>query len=289
MHHNFKLAWGTLGIGLTTLVIKYTAYFMTGSIALYADAIESIINVVAAMMMVLAISLSHKPADDSHHYGHQKIEYLSALLESVFILIAAIFILLEAVHAYQIPRVLDAPVIGLIISGLATLLNGAWGLLLTSYGKKNHSPALFADGIHLLMDVFSSFCITVGLIISIVTHFALLDVIIAFFVGVHLIWSGFGLAKNAIDGLMDAAPSIEECHKIYELIINDDEKKLTIHDLKIRRSGKILFIDFHLVVATDTLVRDGQVLCNKIEALLEQHYPESVISIHLEAQPCGKK
>ncbi|MDO9334813.1 MAG: cation diffusion facilitator family transporter, partial [Caulobacter sp.] len=151
-----SLAQGSIVVGLAVLGLKYVAYHLTGSVALLSDAIESIVNVVTAIVALLAINLSAKPADDEHPYGHHKAEYFSAVLEGVLIVLAAALILREAYAGYLAPRLLDAPWLGLAVNGVATIINAGWAWALVTRGRTLRSPALVADGRHLLTDVVSS-------------------------------------------------------------------------------------------------------------------------------------
>ena len=161
-----SLAQGSIAVGLLVLGLKYWAYHLTGSVALLSDAIESIVNVVTAIVAFAAISFSAKPADDEHPYGHHKAEYFSAVLEGVLIVLAALLILREAYFSYLAPRVLDTPWLGLVANGAATVINGGWAWLLIRQGKIRRSPALTADGHHLLTDVWSSVGVLGGVIIA---------------------------------------------------------------------------------------------------------------------------
>src|SRR3954453_1748241 len=151
-----KLAWGSVALGILVLGLKFAAYWLTGSIALYSDALESIINVVTGMVAVLSIRWSMKPPDPGHPYGHHKAEYLSAVFEGVLIVIAALSILHEAYVGFLQPKPLDAPVQGLLVNGLASAINAVWCWVLIRQGRRHRSPALVADGRHLLTDVITS-------------------------------------------------------------------------------------------------------------------------------------
>src|SRR5690606_29145938 len=152
----YRLALGSIGIGLLVLGLKFLAWRLTGSVALYSDALESVINVATAIAAFVAVRVSAMPADDNHPYGHTKAEYLSAVIEGVLIILAALAILREAWAGFFAPGPIDAPALGLAITGLATLVNMAWGLLLIRRGRRLRSPALAADGHHLMTDVWTS-------------------------------------------------------------------------------------------------------------------------------------
>jgi cation diffusion facilitator family transporter len=198
------LAYGSFIVSIIGFFLKLIAYLMTDSVALYADAVESIVNIVAAFFLIIAMSLSQKPADDSHHYGHHKAQYFSVLLESLFIFIAASTIFYDAFQSYMSPNALHFSLEGLLVNGLATSFNAAWGFFLLHRGKKKNAPALVADAVHLMTDVYSSLSVVIGLMLAFLTGLKIIDPLIAVCVGISLIWSGSSLAKEAIDGLMDA-------------------------------------------------------------------------------------
>ena len=170
-----RLAIGSIIVGAVVLALKYTAYRITGSIALYSDALESIINVVTALAALMAVRLSAEPADKNHPYGHHKVEYFSAVLEGVLIIIAALAILREAYEGFLNPRALDAPAMGLAINGLATIVNAVWAWILIREGRRHRSPALSADGRHLMTDVMTSAVVVVGLVLVPVTGWVWLE------------------------------------------------------------------------------------------------------------------
>ena len=190
MNRTFRLALGSVIVGLLVLGLKYVAYWMTGSVALFADALESIVNVVAAAAALVAVHVSAKPADAGHPFGHAKAEYFSAVLEGVLIVIAALSILYEAWQVLLSPRVLEAPVSGLLVNAGATLLNGAWAAVLLRQGRRWRSVALLADGRHLVADVYTSVGVTVGLVLALVTGWTILDPLVAALVALNIIRTG---------------------------------------------------------------------------------------------------
>ena len=213
-----KLAIGSIFVGTVVFVLKYAAYYITGSIALYSDALESIINMVTAVTAFLAVRLSATPADANHPYGHHKVEYFSAVLEGVLIIVAALAILREASFAFMAPKAIDAPLPGLAINALAGAINAVWAWLLISRGRRMRSPALVADGRHLLTDVFTSVGVIVGLLFVPLTGWAWLDSALAALVAVNILWSGWGLMKESIGGLMDEALPEATLARVREII-----------------------------------------------------------------------
>jgi cation diffusion facilitator family transporter len=226
------LAGGSILIGVVVLALKSLAYFITGSVALLSDAIESIINVATAIAAFVAVRLSAKPADAEHPYGHHKAEYFSAVLEGVLIVIAAIAILREAYFGFLAPRQLDAPWLGLAFNGAASVINAGWCYVLIRQGRARKSPALVADGRHLLTDVVSSAGVLVGVSLASITGWGILDPALASIVAVNILWSGWGLVKESIGGLMDEAVPPATLARIRKIISANAEGAIEAHDLR---------------------------------------------------------
>lgn len=279
-----KLAAGSIAVSLVVLGLKYLAYALTGSVALYSDAIESIINVVTAIAAFFAIRISLRPADADHPYGHSKAEYFSAVLEGVLILVASLAILREAYGAIFNPHALRAPALGLAVSAAATALNGAWSWLLITTGRKRRSPALIADGKHLLTDVVTSGGVIVGVLLVALTGWEILDPILAALVALNILWSGWSLIKESVGGLMDTALPTDELAAVQAMINANMAGALEAHDLRSRHAGRMTFIDFHLVVEGTMTVDASHAICDRIEAALKADHPDSIISIHVEPE-----
>ena len=272
----------SIPIALTVLGLKYAAFLATGSVALYSDAIESIVNVVTAVTALAAVRISAKPADANHPYGHSKVEYFSAVLEGVLIIVASLLILREAWRGFSHPRTLDAPALGLAVNGLATLFNAAWCWVLITRGRRLRSPALAADGRHLLSDLYTSGGVIAGVSVVALTGWRLLDSAIAALVAVNVIWSGWGVVQESLAGLMDHALPDEELERIKAAISAQMAGALEAHDVRTRQAGRVTFVDFHLVVAAEMSVMASHAICDRIETALKEMFPESVISIHVE-------
>ena len=272
----------SIPIALAVLGLKYVAFLVTGSVALYSDAIESIINVVTALAALAAVRISAKPADANHPYGHSKAEYFSAVLEGVLIIVASLLILREAWRGFSNPRTLDAPALGLAVNGLATLFNALWCWVLISRGRHLRSPALVADGRHLLTDLYTSAGVILGVVVVALTGWRLLDSAIAALVAVNVIWSGWGVMQESLAGLMDHALPDDELEQVKATIAAQMAGALEAHDVRTRQAGRLTFVDFHLVVAADMSVMASHAICDRIENALKETFPESVISIHVE-------
>jgi cation diffusion facilitator family transporter len=288
MTTTLKLALGSLVVGISVLALKYVAYLMTGSIALYSDALESIVNVATAVAALIAVRVAAQPADEKHPFGHHKAEYFSAVLEGVMIIVAAILILHEAYRGIMAPRALDAPLEGLLVNGFASVLNGVWCWVLISRGKRQRSPALVADGWHLFSDVVSSVGVLLGVLMAIVTGWAILDPALAAVVALNILWSGWGVLRQSMGGLMDEAVSEETMARLKHLIATHAEGALEAHDVRTRHAGPVTFIEFHLVVPGQMTVADAHCICDRLEAAIKAEETDALVTIHVEPEEKAK-
>lgn len=284
-----KAALGSVVVGLAVFALKFAAYWVTGSVALYSDALESTINVVAAGAAFLALRIAAQPADANHPYGHHKAEYFSAVFEGVLIVLAALSILREAYEAFLAPRPLQAAGLGLGINAAATLINAAWAWALLRWGRSWRSPALVADGRHLMTDVWSSAGVLAGLALVPLTGWVLLDPALAALVAVNILWSGWRLIREATGGLMDEAPPVEEVNRVKAVIGGAATGAIEAHDVRIRHAGRMTFVDFHLIVAGDMRVTEAHDICDRVEAALRSALNGGVvITIHVEPEHKAK-
>ena len=283
-----KLALGSILVGILVLGLKYLAYKVTGSIALYSDALESIINVATAIAAFFAVRWSAVPADANHPYGHHKAEYLSAVLEGVLIVVAALSVLREAYFGFLDPQPLEAPVKGLILNGVASTINAAWCFVLFRYGRLWRSPALVADARHLWTDVLTSAGVIVGVALVPLTGWLQLDAILAALVAVNILWSGWRLMRESIGGLMDEAVPEDTLTQVKEVISANAEGAIEAHDLRTRQAGRVTFIEFHLVVPGTMSVSESHAVCDRIEAALRKRVEGSIITIHVEPEEKAK-
>jgi len=277
-----RLAAGSIVVGCVVLGLKFVAWKATGSVALYSDALESIINVATAIAAFIAIRVSAMPADDNHPYGHSKAEYLSAVLEGVLIILAALAILREAWLGFLAPRPPDAPLIGILISGAATLVNLSWGQLLIRRGRALRSPALAADGHHLMTDVYTSVGVVVAVACVAITGWTWLDAAVAALVAINILVTGWKIMHESVAGLMDTALPPEEVARIETVIDESHDAASEVRDLRTRHAGRITFIDFSLRVPGTMTVDDSHALCDDIEEALRRDYPHASITIHVE-------
>lgn len=283
-----RLAWGSIVVGLVVLGLKALAWWMTGSIALLSDALESTVNVATAIAALIAIRVAALPADANHPYGHHKAEFFSAMLEGVMIIIAAVLILHQAWGGFTDPRPLEAPLSGVAVNVFASILNGFWCWVLISQGRRRRSPALVADGRHLLTDVLSSVGVTFGVLVAIQTGWPMLDPAMAALVALNILWSGWKVITESMSGLMDESLSAETVAALRTIISREAVGAVEAHDLRTRTAGPATFIEFHLVVPGDLTVIAAHDLCDRLEAAIKAEVPESVVTIHVEPEHKAK-
>jgi cation diffusion facilitator family transporter len=279
-----RIAVASIVVAFVVMAIKYLAYWRTGSVALLSDAIESIVNVATAVAALVAIRISRQPADRRHPFGHHKVEYFSAVLESALVIVAALLILHEAYQALRTPRAITAPVEGLLINGLATAINMAWAWVLLNRGRAWRSPALSADGRHLLSDVVSSVGVAAGVLIAVVSGWQMLDPLVAGVVAVHILATGWRLAKESLSGLMDEATDGATLARIKTLISQNAEGALEVHDLRTRVAARALFVEFHMVVPAQMTVAEAHAICDRVEGAIAAELPDATVLIHVEPE-----
>jgi cation diffusion facilitator family transporter len=283
-----QFATGSIAVGLLVLALKFGAYWYTGSVAFYSDALESTINVVSALVTFFALQLSAKPADARHPYGHQKVEYLAAVFQGALILVAALAVFHASWEAWQRPRPVMLEPLGFALNIGASAINALWCFLLIRKGRAMRSPALVADGEHLRSDVVSSLGVLLALTISIATGLPWLDPALAALVGLNILVSGWKLMQASFGGLMDEAASPEELECIRQTISRHAEGAIEAHDLRTRHSGRATFIEFHLVVPGDMRVDQSHDICDRIETGLRTEFPGALITIHVEPENKAK-
>lgn len=283
------IAAGSILVALAVMGLKYWAYLVTGSVALYSDALESIVNLVAAVAALAAIHVSTRPADRNHPFGHHKAEYLSAVLEGVLIVVAALLIFREAYDAIVSPRTLSGFGHGMALSAVATVFNGAWSAFLIRRGRKLRSPALVADGWHLLTDVLTSVGVLTGLVLAAVTGIDILDPLLAVAVAIYILWSGSKIAMSSLSGLMDEAADSDIQARIRVAIERSGGGAIEAHDVRTRQAGRVTFIEFHLVVPGAMSVLEAHAICDRLEAALEADIEGSEVVIHVEPEHKAKE
>jgi len=284
-----RIAAGSIAIGCLVLVMKAVAWWLTQSAAFYSDALESTVNVAAAAIALVAVRLSAKPPDAGHPYGHDKAEFFAAVIEGVLIVIAALSIFRHALETWQAPRPIDLPMQGIALNAAATVLNGAWCAVLIKVGKRLRSPALVADGWHLLSDVVTSLGVVVGVGLVVLTGYLPLDPLLAAATGVYVLWSGAQMISSSVGGLMDAAPESGVVNRVRELVADSAAGAIEAHDLRMRHAGKLTFLEFHLVVPGSMTVAQSHAICDHIEETLQREMSHLMITIHVEPEEKAKQ
>ena len=283
-----RLAFGSLALGILVLALKGVSASLTGSIALYSDALESVVNVITAIVAIAAIRLADRPADDTLPYGYHKAEYFSAVIIGVFIAVAALLIFREAYYGFTTPHSFAANPTGIGISAVATLINAGWAAALLRFGHRERSQSLIADGKHLFTDVISTVGVLIGVLLAVVTGYEKLDAILAALVGVVILWSGWEILKESVVGLMDASVDPKKLMQIKEVISANADGAIEAHDIRTRQAGKATFIDFHLVVPGTMSVEDAHAICDRLEAKLRDAVEDVMITIHVEPDEKAK-
>ncbi|WEJ09372.1 cation diffusion facilitator family transporter [Sinorhizobium prairiense] len=282
-----RLAFWGIPLSLAVMGLKMLAWWVTGSVALLSDGLESSVNVVAAVIAYAMIGYAAKPADADHPFGHHKAEYFSAVIEGVLIVLAALLIIWEAIPEMMAPVLLNAPTLGLAINFAAGVVNAIWAYVLIRAGRRHRSPALSADGQHILSDVVTSVGVLVGLLLAIATGYAILDPLLAVLVAGNILFQGWKVISRSVDGLMDRAVPADEEEAIKAAIAANAGGSLGVHDLKTRQAGPAIFVDFHMVVPEAMAVGDAHDICDRIEEAIRVVHSGAEIAIHVE--PEGEK
>ena len=269
-------------VGIAVFLLKVLAYLLSNSVALLSDAMESIINIVASVMMYLALTVASRPEDLDHKYGHYKAENISALIEGILIIIAAVVIVEASISRLLNPVPLENIDIGLLVSLGATSMNGALAAVMMREARKSQSMALEGDAKHLFSDVLSSVGVVVALFIATVTGLFILDSIIAIAVAVLLARMGVDVLRRTAHDLMDS--TCEEEEQVIEEILDENSGYIEYHDLKTRRSGRRIFMEVHMCLDGDLTVSEGNRIIMTIENDLRKAVPGIVPNIRIEDQ-----
>jgi cation diffusion facilitator family transporter len=267
---------------LVTIGMKGAAYGLTGSVGLLTDALESVVNLLAAVTAYFALWYASRPADPSHAYGHEKIEFFSSGLEGVLIVVAGLGAAGYGVRRLVQPEVLQDLEIGTLLALGASVVNFLVARVLLHYGRIHKSIVMEADGQHLMSDVLTSAGVLVGVGLVYLTRYTFFDSVLAVAMGLHITWIGLGLIRRSFDGLMDHAIPEEERERIREVVRANLPEGAMFHLLRTRLSGARRFIEFHLLVDGDLPVREGHRLAERLEEALLAAMPEVAVTIHVE-------
>ncbi len=284
-----RIAIGSIGIGLVILALKGLAWWVTGSAALYSDALETLVNVAAAALTLGALRYAAMPADANHPYGHGKVEFFAAVIEGVLIVVAALLILNHAWRVWWHPMAVRAALVGIGLNALATCGNAAWAALLIREGRRGPSPALAADGRHLLTDVVTSLVVILGLILAVRGGALWLDPLLAVAVACYILFSGWKIIRSSVGGLMDEAPDARIRERIRQLVADHAAGAIEAHDLRTRTAGRFSYLEFHLVVPGDMRVDEAHAICDRIEEALRKEMGNLLVTIHVEPEMKAKQ
>jgi len=277
-----RYAWLSIAAALATILLKGWAWWITGSVGMLSDALESFVNLAGAMMALAMLSLAAMPADENHAHGHGKAEYFSSAFEGFLILIAAIGIGYAAIERLLNPQPLDAVGIGLAVSVAASIINLATSRILMGVGKKYKSITLEADAHHLLTDVWTSAGVIAGVALVWLTGWLWLDPVIALLVAMNIVWTGWQLLQRSAAGLMDVSIPEEERMAIEAILDGYRQQGLQFHALRTRQAGTRAFITVHLLVPGVWTIKQGHDWSERIEADIRQAVSYAHITTHLE-------
>ena len=277
-----RFAWLSIAAAIATIALKTGAWAMTGSVGLLSDAAESTVNLVAAVVALIALKVAAQPATERFLYGRAKAEYFSAAVEGAMIFVAAAVILVTAVERFVNPQPLENVGWGLVISVVASLINGAVAFVLIRAGRRYRSITLRADGRHLLTDVWTSVGVIVGVGLVGLTGWERLDAVVAFAVGVNIIITGVSLVSESVSGLLDKSLSEEDHEVIRAILQRRTDGSVTFHGLQTREAGQQKFMNVHVLVPDEWTVKHGHDYIEELERELTAALPELTVLTHLE-------
>ncbi|MGO3087176.1 MAG: cation diffusion facilitator family transporter [Corynebacterium flavescens] len=276
----------SIAAAVATIGLKSLAAYLTGSVGFLSDALESGVNLVAAVVGFIALRIAAKPADDNHQFGHGKAEYVSALVEGAMIFVAAALIIYTAAERLLDPRPLDQPGVGLALSLLASALNLVVGLALLRYGKQYRSATLSADGHHLLTDVWTSVGVLVGIVAVALTDWLWLDPLIAFAVGINILWTGYRLLQSSLRSLLSEALPKEETDAIDALLSEEEDKHgVSFTSRRTIASGRQRLVYLTMEVPGQWSVLSSHGVADEVEEAVDKLFPGAEVFIHVE--PAG--
>jgi cation diffusion facilitator family transporter len=277
-----RFAWLSIAAALVTIALKTVAWQVTGSVGLLSDAAESLVNLVAAIVALVALTVAIKPADQNHHFGHSKAEYFSAAAEGMMIFVAAAVILFSSIQRFLNPQALENVGVGLAVSVVASVVNGLVAVVLLRAGARYRSITLTADGKHLMTDVWTSVGVVVGVLLVWVTGLERLDPVVAFAVGLNILVAGWRLIRSASAGLMDVSLPKEDNEVIRSVLGRFTSAEVSWHRLLTREAGNRRFMQFDLLVPGGWTVQRGHDLVEDITDALVAEFPDIDVLCHLE-------
>lgn len=280
--HLRKYAWLSIAAAVATIGIKTVAWWLTGSVGLLSDAAESVVNLVAAIVALIALTVAARPADKDHHYGHSKAEYFSAAIEGVMIFVAAAVIMAAAFERLLHPAPLEQLGIGLAVSVFASVINGVVAFVLLRAGRRFRSITLEADGQHLLTDVWTSVGVVIGVALVWATGWLWLDSVVAIGVALNILYTGWKLIAASAAGLMDVSLPKEDNDVLRGILSSFESDEISFHAFRTRESGSRRFMEFHMLVPGRWTVQEGHTQMDYVIEALKRDYPDIWITPHLE-------
>lgn len=277
-----RYAWLSIAAAVTTILLKGIAWWLTGSVGLLSDALESFVNLAGALMALAMLTLAASPADDKHAYGHGKAEYFSSAFEGFLILLAAVSIAYTAIDRFMHPQEIEAVGVGLLVSVVASLINLFAARELLKAGRAHNSITLEADAKHLMTDVWTSVGVIIGVGLVWLSGWLWLDPLIALVVAANIVWTGWQLMSHSASGLMDAAIPAEQIASIEAVLATYREQGLDFHALRTRQAGRQAFISLHVLVPGEWTVQRGHDVVEDIESDIRAAVPFSHLTTHLE-------
>lgn len=277
-----RYIWLSILAAVITISLKAAAYFLTGSVGLLSDALESIVNLVAAVSALLLLKIAEKPPDEDHAYGHSKAEYFSSIIEACLIIFAAISIGYTALERILNPKPVEMVFFGLLIAAVASAINLFVALTLLKVGKKHDSVTLEADGHHLLTDVWTSVAVIVGVALVSITNIHILDPLVAILVAINITVTGYKIMKQSALGLMDTSLPENELDKIRKILDTFQSKGIIYHGLKSRQSANRKFLSLHILVPGTMSVQTGHDILEDIETTICKNFSKISVFTHLE-------
>jgi cation diffusion facilitator family transporter len=277
-----QYAWLSIGAAVVTICLKTIAYFLTGSVGLLSDALESVVNLAAGIMALVILTIAVHPADEDHPYGHSKAEYFSSGMEGALILLAAASICFTAIPRLISPRHIEQAFWGLLVSVLASLVNFGVARILLRAGKRHRSITLEADAHHIMTDVWTSVGVIIGVGAVAISDWHILDPIIALLVALNIVWTGVKLIRRSAQGLMDVALPDADLAAIQSVIERYSQEDVQFHALRTRQAGARNFISVHVLVPGQWTVQQGHQLLEDFETDIGRVIPNVHIITHLE-------
>ncbi|NLW81836.1 MAG: cation transporter [Desulfovibrionales bacterium] len=283
-HRARKYAYLSIAASLLTMALKFGAFFLTGSVGLFSDAVESVVNLTAGIIALMAIVHAQRPADDCHAYGHGKVEYFSSGAEGALVCCAAIGIAYASVQRFLHPQPIESLGLGLCVALVAGGVNLGTSLAMLRAAREYDNIVLEADAKHLLTDVWTSSGLVAALFIMMFAppSWQILDPILGFVMSAHIARTGIELLRRSVAGLMDEGFPPGEIDRITEIIVRVGGSGSGYHALRTRKSGSLRFVDFHLLVPGTMTVKQSHDLCCRIEDEVERLWPQVQITIHVE-------